>query len=456
MSVGEGAVGGNTLGALLTRLRRYWLVVVAVTALAALGAIAATAMTPTTFVGRSSLIVSSNNRSPDQDAVLVQGYVEYFNDSAYQQRLLASVGVHGDVALSAAPAASSPIVVISATTRDRSQAQSDAVQAAKAFMDDINESSASSDAQQLSTLRDELSRAQASNDPNADTVISDLQDQIDQVQSDRTNMLQVLQVDGGVAPQSPSLSSNLVLAVVGGLLVGALAALVLARSSRRLPTAVEVADKVGLNTLVELPRSRRKAGRARQRQRLAQLANIVRSRLGGPGVVAIAQPEDGSASSLVARRLAGEWVKQGYRAVVVSADDAVSASDAGDLLAREVRAGQYVIVEARALVQSSVAQALCQAADQVILVVDPKVTRVSAAREAVGVLRQTGTRLMGAVVAGMRRSDIPVAGVDGVPAERPSTVPAQALSDEPPLEDPVELRSDQPERVGGSSLDGAP
>jgi uncharacterized protein involved in exopolysaccharide biosynthesis len=68
-----GAVDGTTVGVLLARLRRYWLLVLAVTAVAVLAALAVTSRTPTTYEGRTSLIVSSNNRSPDQDAVLVQG-----------------------------------------------------------------------------------------------------------------------------------------------------------------------------------------------------------------------------------------------------------------------------------------------------------------------------------------------------------------------------------------------
>src|SRR5688572_26219210 len=60
LPIGGGTVDGY-LGALLARVGRYWLLVLAVTVVAVLGALAATARTPTTYVGRTSLIVSSND-----------------------------------------------------------------------------------------------------------------------------------------------------------------------------------------------------------------------------------------------------------------------------------------------------------------------------------------------------------------------------------------------------------
>jgi Mrp family chromosome partitioning ATPase len=214
-----------------------------------------------------------------------------------------------------------------------------------------------------------------------------------------------------------------------------LAALVLAGVSRRLRSARDVADKLGVPTLAELPRSRGRAGRARQEQRFGQLANIARVRLGGPGVVAVAQPEEGIASSVIARELAREWARQGYPTVLVetgagavldsaepaalrvrpgpvpglsllqlgprSAADApvLSVSKVTEMLAQEALAGQYVVIEAPGVAQSATAQAVCHAADQTLLVIDTRVTLVPAGREAVAVLRQMDARLMGAVVA---------------------------------------------------------
>ncbi len=485
---GGWAVERTDVGALAARIRRYWWLVVVVTGVAVAGALAATATAPTTYVGRTALIVSSNDRSPDQDAVLVQGYVTYFNDGAYQGQLLASVGLDGDVSLSAEAAAASPILVISATTSDPQTAQSYAVQVADAFRADINRIRAESKAQELVALQDQLDTALGSNDPNAQVVVAELQDQVEQVRGDQVNVLQELQAQGGVSAESPSLLSNLLPAVAGGLLLGCLGALAASGASRRIRTALDVTQKVGLSTLVELPPPGSGTGRARHDQRLGQLANIVRARLAGPGVVAVAQPEDGSASPAVARQLAREWARQGYPTILVTAtgrildgvdtatprvrpgpvpglslleltprspDDppALSVSGIKELLGQEAVAGQYVVVEAPGVERSAAAQAICHAADQTVLVVDTRVTRVPTAREAVAVLRQMGAPLMGAVVATVGEDS----GEDGgAPGDRPAPgTRSRASSNGHHSGEAAPLRSDVDERVGPPPIDGA-
>ena len=317
MSAESGAEGGNSLVSKLAAVRRYWWIVLAVVWLAVLGALVFTARTPTTYLGRTSLIVSSNDRSPEQDAVLVQGYVSYFNNAPYQKQLLAETGVDANASLSAEAAAASPILVISATGSDPDSAQSAAIAVAKAFKDDINKTHDQETAAALATLQDELDTALARNGKDDQAVIAALQERIRQLQADRDNVLQELQSRGGVSVQPPSLFNNLVLALAGGLFMGVLAALALARFSPRLRSRHDVADKVGLNTLVELPGPRTKGAQLRREQRLRQLANILRARLAGPGVVAVTQATDGAATRVVARGLAMEWASQGYATVLV-------------------------------------------------------------------------------------------------------------------------------------------
>ncbi len=483
------AVDGTTVGVLLARLRRYWLLVLAVTAVAVMAAFAVTSRTPTTYEGRTSLIVSSNDRSPDQDAVLVQGYAVYFDNGAYQRQLLRTAQVPSDVQVSAQSAAASPILVISATTSDPETAQAYAIQVAKAFMDDINRVRAQEQAEQLVALQDQLDTALGSNTPADQAVVTDLQGRIEEIRTDQVNVLQELQAQGGVSAQPPSLFGNLLPAVVGGLFLGLVAALVLASLSRRLHSGQDVADKVGLRTLVELPRTRSREGWPEQEQRLGQLANIARARLTGPRVLAVAQPEEGSAAPLIARRLAREWAKQGYATVLVDAGggiltdgrvatplmrsgllpglsllqlaprstedaQAVSVSELSNLLQQEAQAGQYVVVAAPAVVQSAIGQAICQAADQTILVVDSDVTRVAAAREAVAVLRQMGATLMGAVVAAVGED----ADQDASGTRPASSTAGRPSSDEPPPEGPHHHhhRPDLTARVGLAAADAAP
>jgi capsular polysaccharide biosynthesis protein len=481
-----GAVDGTTVGVLLARLRRYWLLVLAVTAVAVLAALAVTSRTPTTYEGRTSLIVSSNNRSPDQDAVLVQGYAVYFDNGAYQRQLLRTAQVPSDVLLSAESAAASPILVISATTTDPETAQAYAIQVAKAFKDDINRVRAQEQAEQLITLQDQLDTALGSNTPADQAVVSDLQGRIEEVRTDQVNVLQELQAQGGVSAHVPSLFGNLLPAVVGGLFLGVVAALVLASLSPRLHSGQDVADKVGLRTLVELPPTRSKEGRPQQEQRLGQLANVARARLTGPRVLAVAQPEEGSAAPLVARALAHEWARQGYATVLVDSGggiltegrvatpvmrsgllpglsllqlaprstgdaQALALSEISDLLQHEAQAGQYVVVAAPAVVQSAIGQAICQAADQTILVVDSKVTRVPVAREAVAVLRQMGATLMGAVVAAVGED----ADQDAPGTHRASSAAGRPSFHQPPPEEPHH-RPDLTARVNLAAVDAAP
>jgi capsular polysaccharide biosynthesis protein len=448
MSAKGGDEGTNSLGSKLTAVRRYWWIVVAVVWLAVLGALVSTARTPTTYLGRTSLIVASNDRSPEQDAVLVQGYVSYFNDAAYQRQLLAATGVDNKVLLSAQAAAASPILVISATASDPDRAQSAAIAVAKAFKDDINKIHDQKTAEALATLQDELDTARGRRD---EVVVAALQERIGQLQADRENVLQELQNRGGVSAQPPSLFNNLVLALAGGLVLGVLAALALAKFSTRLRSRHDVADKVGLNTLVELPGPRTKGAQLGRVQRVRQLANILRARLAGPGVVAVTQATGGAATNVVARGLAMEWATQGYPTVLVrfggdseslpsrigettpvgpvEASASLSRMRAGpvpgmfildmrpslaggapklpamkltELLELEQLVGAFIIIETPAVLDSADAQAASLAADATILVIDTQVAKVPETREAVGVLRQPGVVLLGAVLAPVR------------------------------------------------------
>jgi capsular polysaccharide biosynthesis protein len=448
MSADGGTEGGNSFGSKFAAVRRYWWIVVAVVWLAVLGALVSTARTPTTYLGRTSLIVSSNDRAPEQDAVLVQGYVAYFNNAAYQQQLLAATGVDAKAALSAEAAAASPILIISATASDPDSAQSDAISVAKAFKDDINKIHDQQTAAALATLQDELDTARGHNDG---SVIAALQERIAELHADRNNVLQELQNRGGVSVQPPSLFNNLVLALAGGLVMGVLAALALARFSPRLRSRHDVADKIGLNTLVELPGPRTKGAQLRREQRLRQLANILRARFAGPGVVVVTQATGGAATRVVARGLAMEWASQGYPTVLarfgggleslpsrigettsvgpVEAPASLSRMRAGpvpgmsivdmrprlaggspglpamkvtELCELEQLGGAFIIIETPAVLDSADAQAASLAADATILVIDTQVAKVHETREAVGVLRQPGVALLGAVLASVR------------------------------------------------------
>ncbi|WP_445256062.1 hypothetical protein [Nocardioides aurantiacus] len=220
------------VGGLLRPLRRFWSVTAIVLLLSLAGASYSVSALSDTYTGRASLIVSSNNRSPDQDAVLVQGYVDYFNDIAYQQQLARSVGLDGVVTLTARAAAASPILLVEATTDSRDKAQSAAAAVAGAFQTDLNRVRDQQQRRQVRKLEDRLEQVGRAGGPDAATSVAALQDQIAEVEADRTNRLQELQFEGGVSMNSPNPLTNVAFAGLGGLILGVLAAIALDRIFR--------------------------------------------------------------------------------------------------------------------------------------------------------------------------------------------------------------------------------
>ena len=453
----------NSLGGTVAAVRRYWWVVAAVMVLALVGAVLSTLSAPTTYTGRTSLIVASNDRSPEQDAVLVQGYVSYFDNVAYQQQLLAQARVDAESEVTAQAAAASPILVITATAPDAARAQAAAISVARAFKDDINEVHAQSAAATLATVQNQLDTALARNGRDDQAVIASLQDRIREVQADQDNVLQELQTRGGVSAESPSLLNNLVLGLAGSLLVGVLLALALARFSPRLRSREDVAQKVGLATLVDLPVALDGPSALKRDQRMRSLVNLLRAKLGSRGVVAVTQADDDASSWMVARGLAVEWASQGYATVLVrfggglesppsrdgetmqdtnkSTEASVTlsrmrpgpvhglsiidmrlrlvggastlpAAKVADLLQLDPLKDVFVVIETSAFVDSATAQAVCLAADTTVFVIDTQVATVAETREALEVLRQSGVQPLGAVLApgggeeGLHESDV--------------------------------------------------
>jgi uncharacterized protein involved in exopolysaccharide biosynthesis len=206
-------------------IRDLWWLVLAIVVASVTAAVMTTLNTPTTYTGRSSMIVSSNNRSPDQDAVLVQGYVDYFNNGAYQSALLAQAQVGPPVTVTARAAASSPIMLIEATSLAASDAQKAAMIVALKFQQDVNKVREAEKTAEIQSLQGRLDQLLTTGGAGSDGAAAALQERIAQIRADRVNELQELQLDGGVATNSPSMATNVLFGALGGLLIGVLAAL---------------------------------------------------------------------------------------------------------------------------------------------------------------------------------------------------------------------------------------
>ena len=143
------------------RIRRRWALILVIGIVAAAGSLGASLLQGSTYTGRSALTIVSQDRAPEQDTVLAQGYADYFNQASSQQQLRQTAGVDSSVGLNARIAAASPIVYIEAVADSPEVASDAATKMAVALRDDVNSSlGGDSQAQQLADLNQQLAAAQ--------------------------------------------------------------------------------------------------------------------------------------------------------------------------------------------------------------------------------------------------------------------------------------------------------
>jgi Mrp family chromosome partitioning ATPase len=443
----------------LARIRRgLWLVVlVAMIAMAA--TVFAAERAGAQYTGRAALSIGSLNRAPEQDTVLAQGYVDYFNEGSYQQRLRSTVSIPGNITFSARVAAASPIIYVEGVGPDPDAVRTAVATMATAFRNDVNSGIQADESSRIAALKQQIAIQQEAlnaSQPNsqagnlASQTISQLQTSITEIQADTSNQLQELQMMAGVAQVQSNLAVNLALALAGGLVLGMLAALALAALRNRLFSATEVEDQLGVSVLAEVPGGTSAQAEQEREQRLKRLANLVGLlTTKQPATVAVVAARRSAASTLVAEALANHRAGLRDRSVLVRADlhgsrtttgtasgvsdvlsrwptiDAVSLlrpvdapglqvlpvgavdEDAHRLFAADrlepmlaglAKTCDWVIIDAPPLLETSEAQVICATADYVIMVIDSGVTRVPAAREALRMLTQVGNAPLGCVL----------------------------------------------------------
>jgi len=299
------------------RIRRRWVLVLVIALVAAAGSLGASLLQGTTYTGRAALTIVSQNRAPEQDTVLAQGYADYFNQPSSQEVLRQSAGVPSSVQLNARIAAASPIVYIEATAKDANLAANASSKMAVALRDDVNQGLSANTGRQAQDLQRQLAQAQAAN--NNDQV-SQLQKQISNLQ-DNTNQLQDLQLNAGVAANSTNAGRNAAAALVGGLLFGALLTMALGRFENRIVTPSEVRDRLDLPVLAVLG-GRRRSGEDARSQLLRSLMGLTNAYgMPTPGSLAVTGPYSSRASkSRVAVALAGLRALQGQTTLLVQTD----------------------------------------------------------------------------------------------------------------------------------------
>jgi polysaccharide biosynthesis transport protein len=506
----------------LDRLRQHVLIVAVVAGAALVVTLVSTFGQGTTYTGRATLSIGSQYRAPEQDAVLAQGYVDYFNESSYQQKLRAAANVPGDVTLQARLAGSSPIIYIEATSAESEVASSAATAMATAFRADVNENREASKKSTIDfthseiDLQRDLLRTLPPGSPEAASVtqgIASLQGRISDIQADTSNQLQDLQLSAGVASTAPNLVQNAGLGLVGGLILGCLAALAVGRIRDRIGTRSEVVERMGLEALASVRAGESVAARRSRTQALQRLANLLtRASEAKPMVVAVTAPRATRGVPQIAHAIAASRAAQGDRVLLVQTDlhrlddsdpalsgvsdlldgrrssmDDLTRIDgdanlavlpAGvalgdpfelftparvDALITQARRGvDLVVVETAPILDASETQTICGAADVALLVVQTRTTKALEGRDARSLLAEVGVDPFGVVLvdAGLT---LPIA-LDGTKtgstssASGPGPVAPAAFDPETPSPSTSRAESVSPSDVfgpGGPSATGS-
>ena len=458
----------------LDRIRRRIWLVVGITLLATIAAFASVAGKATTYTGKSTIEYQTDNSSPDQRAVAARGIIENLNKPEYQKQIKRELRakVPGEFGFSAAPLALSAFIEVRATSKDEGSVPRAASEFAKAVVAQraselsvVGESKRKEFNTQIKDLNAQITARKALvgvvNAP-TDENLNSLRTQVGELTrlSIAPNAgqwtLAVGQDAPGVAINGAGKVRTLILALIGGLILGTAVALLLGTVDGRLATPGDVRERLGLETLATITGGSSAVARRLRERDLKTLANVVAlSGLPKPATIAVtsAGPEDGKGT--VAGGLAAFRALQGERVTLMRADlhERGELDDGSDELRRGVadylatkrpvsvdqllvpsgranlevippgrapgdpyalfareRFGALVeqaagladllVIDAPPLREAAESQVICQTADRTILVVNAGVTQAADVAEATMLLEQVGASVLGVVLVG--------------------------------------------------------
>lgn len=438
----------------LDRLKRRRWLVLGVTLVALLGAIGFTMTQKASYTARAALTVSST-RGSDQDALLSRGYVEYFNQDFAMENLASETDTPSEVSFAATASATSSIIFIQATAPSADQAVASATKLTERFRDDINAGIQKQVDPSIAALQKQITDVQARTP--ATTAGTDqigaLQSRIIELQTTAdNNRLKDLQLAVGVTESAPKLVQNALLGLLGGLLLGIVAALLLTGAEDRIFSARQVRERLGVDTLAVVHGGRDDDAETLRAQQMMSLANVVSlSDMSQPATLAVAAVRSTELSWQVAEGLAYYRARQGERTLLIRADldpdrqrpEYWGRHGLGEFLAarRGIRlqqlvipggpggmlvlpagtpreephalfspdrvvdlvqqAGQLadlVVFEAPPVMDAAESQVICASADRTILVLEEGITKASEAVEAFERLQRVHANLLGAVI----------------------------------------------------------
>ena len=426
---------------------RWWMVLLCV--LLGLLSVLPIMHAPPKYTATSTLVLSSMGRNNVDDATLVVGYSTLFNEPATIDRLRAGHDIPADVEFASRTLAASPILSIAATAKDATVAQDSAQKMAEAFRDDINAVRKDTIGKAIGDTQSQLDAMLARPplpDRSLDPRVPILEQRMDSLRSDLTNQLQALQLRAGVTEVEANRAFAVATRIVGGLLVGVIAALGLAKMSTRLYGHADVLHKTGIEPLLEVPvggsdkRDKVREGRLRTLANVVSLQDLPKST-----VVAITDCRGAREAGELAEGLAKLAAQQQYPTVLVRADNVAShgvqedgfndvitnsglvdgalktgsveslkvlssgsaVADRYSLINRdrmtalvdELRKGaDTIVIAAPSITESIDAQQICAAADFTIIVVGRGSSRVGDVRSAIDVLGRARATVLGIVL----------------------------------------------------------
>ena len=123
----------------LDRIRRRKWIVAVIILLFLMGGVLSVLTRDTIYSSKAALGTSTRTRAPEQDAILAQGYADFFNDPAYQAILRERAGVPDDVTFEAETVAASPLIYVTASSTNEADVQSSASTMAAELRTTVNE-----------------------------------------------------------------------------------------------------------------------------------------------------------------------------------------------------------------------------------------------------------------------------------------------------------------------------
>lgn len=461
---------------------RRWPIILVITLIAvAVSTAWALTSATTTWTATAALSSQSQSRSPEQDGVLALGYVDYFNQEAYQQPLRAKAGIPEDVVLEARTGASSPILYVQASASDEAVATDAARSAAETFRADIGDGLATERARSVGELQAQIDAAVGQLNrpdlapPQREVVldqIQSLQSALTEIASDPANQLRMLQAEPGVVQKRSNPLIPVVAGGIGGLALGVLVALGLALLDRKVRTAADV-RRAGLTPLAAIGGERAGGSQAEDDPHARAVERLVNSLslVGGERsqVIAVVGVGRGPAAPRLARSIAMAGMTRRSGAILVRADlraettgrprpgvvdvlegrttvraasvmdrtgmHVLSAGNLGgrnphrlvdpeqmvELVAEAGRRSALVVLDTAPPAEAPETQVMCAVVDQVILVVERGSTTRAQLAEAKALLDAVHARIAGVVVerAGLPSVDDQVGENPELPAVTP-------------------------------------